>query len=81
MLGLLLMRGQFVPGLSALDTSAQIVAWAVVFGYAQQLFTRLVDQQGQAVLSAIDGPDAPAASRRSGDAQSARPAAARSPVR
>jgi len=25
--GLLLMRGQFVPGLSALDTSAQILAW------------------------------------------------------
>ena len=46
-LGLLLMRGQFVPGLSALDTSAQILAWALVFGYAQQLFTRLVDQQGQ----------------------------------
>jgi hypothetical protein len=40
-LGLLLMRGQFVPGLSALDTSAQILAWALVFGYAQQLFTRL----------------------------------------
>ena len=28
-LGLLLMRGQFVPGLSALDTSAQILAWAL----------------------------------------------------
>ena len=35
-LGLLLMRRQFVPGLSALDTSAQILAWALVFGYAQQ---------------------------------------------
>ena len=32
-IGLLLMRGGFVPGLSALDTSAQILAWAVVFGY------------------------------------------------
>lgn len=49
-LGLLLMRGQFVPGLTALDTSAQVLAWALVFGYAQQLFTRLVDQQGQTVL-------------------------------
>lgn len=37
-LGLLLMRGEFVPGLSALDTSAQILAWARVFGYTQQLF-------------------------------------------
>jgi hypothetical protein len=52
-LGLMLMRGQFVPGLSALDTSAQILAWALVFGYAQQLFTRLVDQQGQNVLNSV----------------------------
>jgi hypothetical protein len=56
-LGLLLMRGQFVPGLSALDTSAQILAWALVFGYAQQLFTRLVDRQGQTVLDSVRGAD------------------------
>jgi hypothetical protein len=37
------MRGAFVPGLSALDTPAQILSWAIVFGYAQQLFTRFVD--------------------------------------
>jgi hypothetical protein len=54
-LGLLLMRGEFIPGLSALDTSAQIIAWAVVFGYAQQLFTRLVDERGQAILNAVGG--------------------------
>jgi hypothetical protein len=53
LLGLLLMRGQFVPGLTALDTSAQILAWALVFGYAQQLFTRLVDQQAHSVLDAV----------------------------
>jgi len=58
-LGLLLMRGQFVPGLSALDTSAQILAWALVFGYAQQAFTRLVDQQGQTVLDSVRGADRP----------------------
>jgi hypothetical protein len=56
-LGLLLMRGQFVPGLSALDTSAQILAWALVFGFAQQLFTRLVDQQGHTVLDSVRGAD------------------------
>lgn len=56
-LGILLMRGQFVPGLSALDTSAQILAWALVFGYAQQLFTRLVDRQGQTVLDSVRGAD------------------------
>jgi hypothetical protein len=56
-LGLMLMRGQFVPGLSALDTSAQILAWALVFGYAQQLFTRLVDQQAHTVLDGVRGAD------------------------
>jgi hypothetical protein len=54
-LGLLLMRGQFVPGLSALDFPAQIAAWAVVFGYAQQLFTRFVDQRAHAVLNDVGG--------------------------
>ncbi|MDP9187626.1 MAG: hypothetical protein M3O25_00065 [Actinomycetota bacterium] len=55
-LGLLLMRGGFVPGLSALDTSAQIIAWAIVFGYSQQLLTRLVDQQANTVLQNVDTP-------------------------
>jgi hypothetical protein len=55
LLGLLLMRGRFVPGLTALDTSAQILAWALVFGYAQQLFTRLVDQQADSVLQSVRG--------------------------
>jgi hypothetical protein len=59
LLGLLLMRGEFVPGLSALDFPAQILAWAIVFGYAQQLFTRLVDQRGQQVLDAVGGPAQP----------------------
>lgn len=63
-LGLLLMRGQFVPGLNALDTTAQILAWALVFGYAQQLFTRLVDQQGQTVLNSVRAADRPQPSRR-----------------
>ncbi|GAA0914719.1 hypothetical protein [Virgisporangium aurantiacum] len=56
-LGLLLMRGQFVPGLTALDTSAQIVAWAIIFGYAQQAFTRLVDRQAHVVLDTVRGAD------------------------
>jgi hypothetical protein len=62
-LGLLLMRGQFVPGLSALDTSAQIIAWAVLFGYSQQLLTRFVDRQAQTVLESVGNQD-----RRGGDA-------------
>ncbi|MFD0489828.1 hypothetical protein ACFQ0O_25485 [Saccharopolyspora spinosporotrichia] len=59
-LGLLLMRGEFVPGLTALDTSAQIVAWAIIFGAAQQLFTRFVDERGNAVMQAVAGPESPA---------------------
>ncbi|MEU3189608.1 hypothetical protein ABZ686_02955 [Streptomyces sp. NPDC006992] len=50
-LGILLMRGAFIPGLTDLDSPGQIIAWAIVFGYAQQLFTHLVDNQAQSVLS------------------------------
>ncbi|MFB6768189.1 hypothetical protein [Streptomyces sp. NPDC056337] len=57
-LGILLMRGGFVPGLTNLDSSAQIIAWAVIFGYAQQVFTHFVDTQAQSLLAA--GPPGPA---------------------
>lgn len=59
LLGLLLMRGDFIPGLSALDSSAQIIAWAILFGYAQQLLTRFVDDRAQRVLADV-GPGDPA---------------------
>jgi hypothetical protein len=49
-LGLILLHGNFVPGLSALDDSGQILAWAAIFGAAQQLVTGLVDKNAQAVL-------------------------------
>jgi hypothetical protein len=52
-LGLLLMRGGFVPGLSALDSSGQIIAWAIVLGYSQQLLTRFVDRHAQSVLDGV----------------------------
>jgi hypothetical protein len=42
---------------------AQILAWALVFGYAQQLFTRLIDQQGQTVLESVRGADRTEVSR------------------
>jgi hypothetical protein len=54
-LGLLLMAGGFVPGLSALDSSAQILAWGLVFGFSQQLLTRLVDQRANALLENVGG--------------------------
>jgi hypothetical protein len=50
-LGLLLLRGGFVPGLTTLDSSAQIIAYALVFGAAQQLFTGLVDKQAHLLLA------------------------------
>ena len=53
--GLLLMRADFVPGLSALDNSAQILGWAVVFGIAQQLVTRFADSQATGLLESIGG--------------------------
>ena len=58
-LGLLLMRGEFVPGLSALDSPGQIVAWAILFGYAQQLFTRLVDDRAHSILNDVGGQQPP----------------------
>jgi hypothetical protein len=64
LLGILLMRGQFVPGLTALDTPAQIVAWAIVFGYAQQLLTRFVDRQAQTVLDQVGSGGDPAAAQQ-----------------
>ena len=48
----------------AIHISAQIVAWALVFGHAQQLFTRMVDERGQAVLVAVGGPENPGSPER-----------------
>jgi hypothetical protein len=49
-LGLLLIHGQIVPGLGALDSTGQIIAWAILLGAGQQIFMRLIDQQGGHVL-------------------------------
>jgi hypothetical protein len=50
LVGLLFIRGEFVPGLSQLDNQPQILAYAFLFGISQQLFTRLVDRQAQDIL-------------------------------
>jgi hypothetical protein len=55
LLGLILMRANFIPGLSALDDSAQIIGWAVAFGYAQQAFTQVVDRKTQDLLDDVGG--------------------------
>ena len=66
-LGLMLMRGGFIPGLTALDNSPQILAWAVIFGAAQQLFTGLVDRQARDVLDNVGGKPHSAAERPTTD--------------
>ena len=48
--GLLLVKGEFVPGLSQLDNQPQILAYAFLFGIAQWLVTRLVDRRAQDIL-------------------------------
>jgi hypothetical protein len=49
-IGILLLRAEFIPGFNALESSAQILAWAAVFGAAQQILTRQIDQRAQEVL-------------------------------
>jgi hypothetical protein len=49
------MRADFVPGLSALDSPAQILGWAIVFGIAQQLVTRVADSQASTMLDNVGG--------------------------
>jgi hypothetical protein len=51
--GLLLLQGRFVPGFTALDTQPQVLAYAIVLGYAQQIATRLVDRQANQVLDRV----------------------------
>jgi hypothetical protein len=53
LIGLLFVRGGFVPGLSQLDSQPQILAYAFLFGISQQLVTRLVDQQAQDILTKV----------------------------
>jgi hypothetical protein len=42
--------------LSALDTYAQIISWAIVFGFSQQLLTQFADRQAQGILEDVSGP-------------------------
>jgi hypothetical protein len=51
--GLVLIHGQFIPGLTDLDSQGQILAYAIVLGVAQQLVTRFVDQKAEDILAAV----------------------------
>ncbi len=52
-LGLVLIHGRFVPGLTNLDTSGQILAYAIALGVAQHAVTALVDRKGHELLAGI----------------------------
>jgi hypothetical protein len=53
--GLLLIRASFVPGLTALDSQEQVLAYAFLFGVAQQLVVGLIDKHAQELLAGAPG--------------------------
>jgi hypothetical protein len=55
--GILLLGGGFVPGLSGLDSQRQILAYALLLGYAQQVATKLIDRQAQTLMDAVPSKD------------------------
>ncbi|MGH8939109.1 MAG: hypothetical protein ACRDV2_07135, partial [Actinomycetes bacterium] len=57
-LGLVAIQGNFIPGLSALDSQQQILAYALVLGFGQQVFTYSLDQRAQTLLDAVPAKDA-----------------------
>ncbi|MEV6492106.1 hypothetical protein AB0M20_26325 [Actinoplanes sp. NPDC051633] len=56
-IGMLLLAGGFVPGLTNLDNQRQILAYALVFGIAQQLVTRVADDRAQQILDHLPSKD------------------------
>lgn len=53
--GLIAIRGGFIPGLSVLDSQQQILAYALFLGFAQQVLTRVLDQRASSLID--DLPD------------------------
>ncbi len=48
-LGVLAISASFVPGLSVLDSQAQILTYALLLGYGQQAFTGVLDRRAQSL--------------------------------
>jgi hypothetical protein len=59
-IGMLLLAGGFVPGLTNLDSQRQILAYALLFGIAQQLVTRVADNRAQQLLDNLPSKDSDA---------------------
>ena len=55
--GLIAIGGQLIPGLTALDTQPQILAYGLLFGYAQQLLTGLIDKRAMSLLDSVPSKD------------------------
>ncbi len=54
-LAIVAISGGFVPGLTNLDSQAQILAYALVFGFAQQALSRLLDRRAQTLMEGLPG--------------------------
>jgi hypothetical protein len=48
--GMILINAGLVPGIETFDSSAEIIAWALVLGYSQQLFTGVIDRRAADIL-------------------------------
>ncbi|MEU4426904.1 hypothetical protein AB0F81_40305 [Actinoplanes sp. NPDC024001] len=55
--GMLLLGGDFIPGFTDLNNQQQILAYALLFGYGQQLVSRLIDNQARDVLNKLPAKD------------------------
>jgi hypothetical protein len=58
-LGVMFFSAGILPNVGAMPSQASILTYAALFGYGQQLFTRVIDQRADAVLQAAS-PTAPA---------------------
>jgi hypothetical protein len=58
--GIIVIRAGLVPGIESLDARSEIIAWALVFGFSQQLFTGVIDRRTESVLEQTTPPAMPA---------------------
>jgi hypothetical protein len=67
LLGLVLIKAGLIPGIKTFSTTAEIIAWALIFGYSQQIFTGVIDRQARAVLEQSSALRRPVPSSRTQD--------------
>ena len=51
--GVLLLAGNFVPGFSVIDQQSQILSYAFVLGFAQQMFTKMIDSRAEKLIANV----------------------------